>query len=615
VSSRRLHPAPPSPSRETANGTDSSAPFTAPLSPLRPTVAAFATLAVAVAVAASLYVLNNAAEAPEANAVVRAIMALTALVVGLYLWQRQPQNLFGPALAGGVLLLSPMALAVSEDPWTFTVGRTLAALAIVYAVGLVLLFPEGRLEGREPRRLLAAAAVGSGVLWIAALLFADTLPAGGPLIPCVGGCPDNAAQVVETDPDLSQVLGLAYGVFCAGIGLAGAALLVRRLRDATPIRRRAIIPVLAILPAVFVGMGAYVLMREAAPDSPLLDPIGWLVLGAFALFPSLVYLGLIRGRVLAASALEELVERLSRESSPVELQEAMKTALRDPALELVFWSARTQCYVDARGRDVYLPRGDRRWKLSKVAMGYAGRSVTRVDRDDRPVAAIVHDAELDSQPQLIQAVASATLMALENTTLQADLQAAVFDERRRIARDLHDGLAQDLAFISLQGQELAEKDPRADAIVTAAGQALAHARRAIVALSDPADESLPTAVARVATSLTDRSGTGLELELDDQAETGPRARDELLLIVSEAISNATRHGNASKIHVALSANAGLRLAISDDGCGFDNGASTSKNDTGGFGLTSMHERVDGLGGELHLHSRPGEGTQVEVMLP
>jgi signal transduction histidine kinase len=546
-------------------------------------------------------VLRHAAEAPEANAVVRAIMALTALGVGLYLWQRQPQNWFGPALAGGVFLLSPMALAVSEDPWTFTIGRTVAALAIVYAVGLVLLFPDGRLEGRGPRRLFAVAAVGSGVLWIAALLLAHTLPAGGPLIPCAGECPGNAAQVAEIGLDPSRVLGLAYGAFCAAIGLAGAAVLVRRLRESTPIRRRAIIPVLAVLPAVFIGMGAYVLVREAAPDSPLLDPLGWLVLGAFALFPSLVCAGLIRGRAFAASALEQLVERLSRASNPVELEEVMKAALRDPTLELVFWSARTRSYVDARGRDVHLPRSD------------DSRSVARLDRDGRVLAAIVHDRELDTRPQLVQAVASAALMALENASLQADLQAAVFDERRRIARDLHDGLAQDLAFISLQGQELANRDPRAEAIVTAAGQALAHARTAINALTDPADESLPTAVARVATSLADRSGTRLELELDDQAETGPRTRDELLQVVRESISNATRHGNASRIHVELSANGGLHLAIADDGCGFQNGATSVPSS--GFGLTSMHERVERLGGELRLSSRSGEGTTVEVMLP
>jgi signal transduction histidine kinase len=610
VSSRRLHPQAATASGETANGTGSGARFTAPASRLRPSITAFAILGVAVAVAASLYVLNNAAEAPEANAVVRTIMALTALAVGLYLWQRQPKNRFGLALAGGVLVLSPMALAVSEDPWTFTIGRTVAALAIVYAVGLILLFPDGRLEGRGPRRLLAASVAGSAVLWLAAVLFAHTLPAGGPLIPCAGGCPDNAAQVIAIGPDPSQILGLTYGLFCAGIGLAGAAVLVQRLRDATPVRRRAIIPVLAILPAVFIGMGAYVLVREADPDSPLLDPLGWVVLVAFALFPSLVCVGLIRGRAFAASALEDLVERLSRESSPIELEEAMKATLRDAALELVFWSPHTRSYVDARGRDVPLPRSD------------TSRSVTTADRDDRPLAAIVHDPDLDSQPQLLQAVASATLMALENASVQADLQAAVLDERRRIARDLHDGLAQDLAFISLQGQELADQDPRAEAIVTAAGRALTSARRAIHALTDPAEDSLPTAVARLATSLADRSGFRLELELDNRAVTGPQARDELLLIVSEAISNATRHGSPSTIRVALSAEPGLRLEISDDGCGFPDRIPTNGDDCAftnasatGFGLTSMHERVQELGGELRLRSRPGEGTEVEVMLP
>jgi signal transduction histidine kinase len=583
------------------NGAEPSAALTPPASRLRPSVAALAILGLAVTVAASLYVLSTAAEAPEANAIVRAVMALTALAVGLYLWQRQPQNWFGPALAGGVLVLSPMALAVSEDPWTFTIGRTVAALAIVYAVGLVLLFPDGRLEGRGARRLLAVTVLGSGVLWMAALLFANVLPAGGPLIPCAGGCPDNAAQVAELNPDPSRVLGLAYGAFCAALGLAGAAVLVRRLRHATPIRRRAIVPVLAILPAVFIGMGGYVLVREAAPDSPLLDPLGWLVLVAFALFPSLVFVGLIRGRVLAASALEELVERLSRENSPVELEEAMKTALRDPALELRFWSARTQSYVDAWGRDIHLPRGG------------AGKSVTRIDRDGRPVAAIVHEPSLESQPQLLRAVSSAALMALENVALQADLKAAVVDERRRIARDMHDGMVQELVFIAMQGRELAAQDPRAAEIETAADKALADARGVILALTDPIDEPLPTAVTRVAVSLTNRSGTTLELELDDQAEAGPRAREGLLLIISEAISNATRHGNASKVHVALSANAGLRLAISDDGHGFENtSGSVPRN---GFGLTSMQERVENLGGELRLHSRPGEGTQVEVTLP
>jgi signal transduction histidine kinase len=590
------------PSTETANGGGPSPAFAAPASRLRPSVAAFAILGLAVAVAASVYVSRNAAEAPAANAIVRAIMALTALAVGLYLWQLQPRNRFGPALAAGVLVLSPMALAVSVDPWAFTIGRTVAALAIVYGVCLVLIFPDGRLEGRGARRLLAWTVVGSALLWTAALIFADTLPTGGPLVPCVDGCPGNPAQVVETSPDLSRVLGLAYGLFAAGIGLAGAVVLLRRLRDATPIRRRAIVPVLAIVPPVFIATGVFILVREVAPHSALLDPLGWLVMGAFALFPSLVCIGLIRGRVFAASALGELVERLSRERNPAKLKEAMQAALGDPALDLLFWSSRTRGYVDARGAEVELPPGD------------AGRSVTRMDRDGQPIAVIVHDQALDSQPHSIRAVASAALLALENARLRADRRVAVLEERRRIARDMHDGLAQDLAFITIQGRELADRDPRAEPIVTAAKQALAGSRAAILALTDSVDEPLPAAVARVATSLADRSGIRLELELDDQADTAPRARDGLLLIVSEAISNATRHGNPSQIHVALSTDRGLRLAISDDGCGFHDRRSTNGRETG-FGLTSMRERAESLGGELRLHSRPGAGTQVEVMLP
>jgi signal transduction histidine kinase len=587
---------------ETANGRKPSATWTAPASRVRPGVAALAVLGLAVAAAASLYVLNTATKAPEANATVRAIMALTALGVGLYLWQRQPHNRYGLVLAAGVFVLSPMALAVSQDPWTFTIGRTVAAVAIVYAVFLALIFPDGRAEERGARLALAATVVGSAVLWTAVLVFADTLPAGGPLIPCSGDCPGNAAHVAETSPDLSEALGLAYGVFCAAIGLAVAALLLRRLRNSTPLGRRAIGPVLAVIVPVCIGMGAYIFVREVAPDSVLLDPLGWLVIAAFALFPFMISVGLIRGRVLAASALAELVERLRRERSPAGVEEAMREALRDPALELLFWSSTKSSYVDVRGGDVHLPDGD------------GGRSVTRIDRDREHVAAIVHDPALDSHPDSIRAVASAALMAMENARLEDDREAIVLEERRRIARDLHDGMAQDLAFITVHGRALAERHPRAEGIASAAQRALTDSRAAILALTGPADQHLASAVARTATGLADRSGIVLELEIDDEVDAEPETRSELLRILGEAISNATRHGKASKIHIRLSAEPALRLAISDDGCGFEAGGGTPPSN-GGFGLTSMRERAEGLGGELRVNSRPGDGTEVEVVLP
>ena len=140
---------------------------------------AFATLGVAVAGAASLYVLNNAAEAPEANAVVRAIMALTALAVGLYLWQRQPQNLFGPASREGCWCCRrwrwPFPRIPGLSQW---VERWLSGDRLCRRPSVAIPRRPARWKGTP-----ATAGGGRGGvrgLWIAALLFADTLPAGGP---------------------------------------------------------------------------------------------------------------------------------------------------------------------------------------------------------------------------------------------------------------------------------------------------------------------------------------------------------------------------------------------------------------------------------------------------
>jgi signal transduction histidine kinase len=587
---------------ETAHARDGEAALMTRVARARPSIAVFAILGVAVSVAASLYVLRNAAETPEVNAIVRGIMALTALAVGLYLWQRQPHNRYGPVLAAAVFLLSPMALAVSEDPWTFTIGRTVGAVAIVYAVFLALFFPDGRAEERSARLVLAATVVASGVVWTAALVLAKTLPAGGPFIPCFEDCPDNAARVVETSPDPSNVLGLAYGVVCAGLGLAAAAVLLQRLRAATPVRRRAIGPVLVVIAPVCIGTGAFIFFRQVAPDSALLDPLGWLVLGAFVLFPLMICVGLIRGRVLAASALEELVERLGRERSPAGVEEAVRAAVRDPSLKFLFWSSTKSSYVDVRGGRVHLPEDD------------ASRSVTRIDRDREHVVAIVHDPALDSQPDSIRAVASAALMAMENARLEDEREAIVLEERRRIARDFHDGMAQDLAFITMHGRELANRHPQAEGIASAANRALTDSRAAILSLTGPDDEPLTAAVASTAIALSDRSGIGLELELDEGADADPETQGELLRILSEAISNATRHGKASRIGIRLSADPALHLTISDNGCGFDAGGGAPPPN-GCFGLTCMRERVEGLGGDLRVRSGKGKGTEVEVVLP
>jgi signal transduction histidine kinase len=192
------------------------------------------------------------------------------------------------------------------------------------------------------------------------------------------------------------------------------------------------------------------------------------------------------------------------------------------------------------------------------------------------------------------------------------MRAAVIDERQRIARDLHDGLAQDLAYLSLQGRRLG-RDDEVGEIARTAQETLTEARAVIANLRLGA-APLPTAVANLARTLTARHGTRLELDVDETLDVGAGERDELLRMLSEAISNAVRHGRAAEVRVSLRrrGEAGLVMSISDDGIGFDPQLVAELQC--GTGLEGMRTRIERLGGSLHVHSRPGIGTTLEIAL-
>jgi signal transduction histidine kinase len=191
---------------------------------------------------------------------------------------------------------------------------------------------------------------------------------------------------------------------------------------------------------------------------------------------------------------------------------------------------------------------------------------------------------------------------------------AAIEERRRMARDLHDGLAQELAFISMQSRLLAERsgEQAVGHIADAADHALHGSRAAIAVLMCPAEASLDTAVAEVAQHLTSRCGVNLRLDLDPRAELSDDGREHLLRILREAVWNALHHGRATSISVQLTCEDGMRLRISDNGVGFDPEAALQQRR--GLGLMAMAERTRALGGELRLQARPGAGTEVEVVL-
>jgi signal transduction histidine kinase len=188
---------------------------------------------------------------------------------------------------------------------------------------------------------------------------------------------------------------------------------------------------------------------------------------------------------------------------------------------------------------------------------------------------------------------------------------AVVEERQRIARDLHDGLAQELAFISRNLQRL----PRASAVVqrleAASGRALQQSRLTIAALTEPYDRPLDAVLAEVALDVAAREGGRVVLWLAQGVNATPVKREVLVRITSEAISNAIRHGGSALVYVQLKGDAkALRLRIVDAGRGFDPRAVPP----GRFGLVSMRERIEAVGGQLRVRSIPGRGTYLEVVL-
>ena len=193
---------------------------------------------------------------------------------------------------------------------------------------------------------------------------------------------------------------------------------------------------------------------------------------------------------------------------------------------------------------------------------------------------------------------------------------AAVEERGRLARDLHDGLAQELAFIRSQTAAMAAGmavPGMEQHLSEAADRALAESRRAVQALSGDLGEAEPLvqALRRAAEEVATRAGAAVEVHAEETPGISSEVREALLRVTREATNNAVRHGGADCVWVQLGADGGgLRLTVSDDGGGFD-----PEQVRRGHGLRSMRERAAAVGGELEIRSRPGCGATLEVRVP
>jgi signal transduction histidine kinase len=204
--------------------------------------------------------------------------------------------------------------------------------------------------------------------------------------------------------------------------------------------------------------------------------------------------------------------------------------------------------------------------------------------------------------------------------------ALVLEERMRMARELHDTVAQSLVGISAQLDALEtclpEKARRAhiylDLARRMARHSLTEARRSVRDLRALALDKEDLLIALRTGIPAWVAGSNVEVKIDvpnDRIKLPEDTGQHLLRIAQEAVTNALRHADAKTIWLSLHVEPGqLRLKVADDGCGFDpEDAFVSMG--GHFGLIGMRERAERVGGELRLDSQAGKGTQVEVILP
>lgn len=187
--------------------------------------------------------------------------------------------------------------------------------------------------------------------------------------------------------------------------------------------------------------------------------------------------------------------------------------------------------------------------------------------------------------------------------------ATVLDDRRRLARELHDGVVQELGYIRSSVPSAAFDERAREDLLGACDRALNEARAAVDALGRSPDEPLGFVLHRSARQIADRYGGRVLVDLDDSLQLDHARRHELVRITREAVSNAVRHGKAETIRIRLEPYPdGGRLVVEDDGRGFEPATVTGT----GYGLTSMRERATALPGEFELTSAEGRGTRIAV---
>jgi signal transduction histidine kinase len=528
---------------------------------------------------------------------------------GLYAWRRRPGSNIGPLMVAVGFAGLLKALAFSNDSVIFTIGSLGEVLIYALLIQLLLSFPSGRLESRGDRLLIAIAYFNTTVVQLAGFLITDPAKQGCP------NCPANPLLINHSHA--AAVINTAQ--LDIAIALIGAvvAILYRRWRDATASQRRGFTPVVAVGSLTFVLLMTEWIVEQANLPSGVADGLTLALFGSLACLPFAFLAGLVRFRFSQAEAISSLVGRLGGGGDRGALRDALAEALGDPTLELAYWVPNQDGYVDAEGQPM------------RVDPAPTGKVATTIETEGRRVAAIVHDATLAEERDLVQAVGAAAALTLENERLDAELRAHVdelrasrarivtagYTERQRLERDLHDGAQQRLMALGINlrlARDLVTSDTQeAATLLDASLEELNQATRELRELArgiHPAvltDRGLDAAL----DGLAGRSPVPVELVQTLDKRLPSSVESAVYFVVAEALTNVARYAQAQTVRVTVMRNNGhVDVQVSDDGVG---GADLAH----GSGLRGLSDRVAALDGRLELTSADGNGTTVRARIP
>jgi signal transduction histidine kinase len=564
-------------------------------------------IAVAAALAALIVTLRaDFLRYPGWLAVQKADFILGPVLIGLYWLRVRPASRFGWLLVAFGFLCAGYITQSLTDPWSFGIGLMWESLIYLGTLILILTFPTGRLDGVAAKVVLLGGVCAAALnVWL--VVMPPQTGAGGAISGCLAACPRNALAFV---PNVSRSLDLLkpFQVVVIGVSIATVALLIWRIATGTPPQRRALAIGTAVALLFLACQIAFLSLSVFDANVPELQRVlKWTYTGARAAVWYGFFLALIAAQLFAGRTLQRLVRQSLRRPPQRDLEAMLRGPLGDPSFRLRLWDA-------ALGE----------WD-GPVEPGPGG-AVTVLARDEKPAVALIHDAQLDDDPELLQAAGAVALLAAENAELDAgwkrsleDLRRsrarishAIDEERRRVASNLHDGLQQRLATVRVRLVSSADSKTLA-AVRAELGVIGASVEQAMADVRDVAQALYPRLLLeRGLVSALEDTISPVGVRHNEIGRHEAELEAAIYYCCLEAVHNANKHGGPGvTINVSLYEDADrLSFEVRDDGPGFD---PTSPRD--GMGLQNLQDRLSALDGQLSITSAPGSGTVVSGIVP